>query len=177
MRKFFLLVLPLFLLSVPASAQDDLPLVNLAVGGGYTGFESIISPFGDTEFEDSLGLVADLNFNLNENLGIFFSFGYMEALDINAALYADMGGLRYFFTNDEGRTGFFIHAMGGGTEFDGPINVTAWAAGGGVGYDMALNDLIDIRVFRADFIASFGGIATTSAITVSAGIVFHFGSR
>ena len=171
MRKFLLLALPLFLLSVPASAQDDLPLIDLFVGGGYLGVDA------PTGLEDALGAVVDVNVNINEKYGLFFSFGYHEALDVDAAVYEDLGGIRYFFRNEDSNKTFFVHAMGGGVEIDGPTFNTGWAVGGGIGMDMPLHDKFDFRVFQLDYVASFVGGDTQNNIRVSTGIIFHFGSR
>ena len=169
MRKYLPCFILLLAFAIPVSAQDT-PLVNFTIGGGFLGADTPAS------FEGAAGLVADINFNIDDNIGLFYSFGYHEAFSVDAAVYQSLGGVRYFMRND-GDTTFFAQVMGGGVEIDAAVFDSAWALGGGIGLDKKLGGKFDFRVFQLDYIASFFGGSVQSNLRVSTGIIFNFGSR
>ena len=170
MRKYLPCFILLLIFAVPVSAQD-LPLVDVMLGGGFLAGD--VGGLGAS----AVGPMADINFNLDEKYGIFYSFSYHEALDVDAAIYESLGGLRYFFRNDDSNKTFFVHAMGGGVEVDAIRFRSAWAAGAGVGMDMEFKDKFDLRLFQFDYGAAFFPAGTEHNFRLSTGIVFHFGSR
>ena len=169
MKKYLPFFMLLLLFAVPVSAQDD-PLVNLTIGGGILGVDTGVS------VEGAAGLLVDINFNIDDNIGLFFSLGYHETFNIDAAVYESLGGVRYFMRND-GDTTFFAHVMGGDVEVDAFGIGSSWALGGGIGLDKKLGGKFDFRVFQVDYIASFFQGSVQNNLRVSTGITFNFGSR
>ena len=170
MRKQLPYFMLLLIFAVPVSAQD-LPLLDVMLGGGFLAGD--VGGLGAS----AVGPMAEINLNLDEKYGIFYSFSYHEALDVDAAIYESLGGFRYFFRNDDSNRTFFVHALGGGVEVDAFRFRSAWAAGAGVGMDMDLKRKFDWRVFQFDYGAAFFGSGTEHNFRLTTGIVFHFGSR
>ncbi len=168
MRTATLTAALLLCLSLPATAQE-MPLVNLFAGFSY------LSVDAGVEREDALGVSADLNLNLTPEVGLFFNFSYHEALDIDAAAYEEVGGVRYFMRSPNSNATFFVHGMGGGVDVEG---LSSWAVGGGAGLDLnIMHDLIDIRVFQVDYLATFFADDVQSNILIKGGLVFKLGER
>jgi opacity protein-like surface antigen len=185
MRMFAMLRVLVFLLAVAQFtwAQHSYPRTEIFGGGSYI-------PANERDFprEDSAGFQASLTANLNRWFGITGDFGgqYSNGPDLgpnfnnasaHTSTYEYLAGPR--FTKRTERINVFAHALVGGAT--GRTNVrgfskSAFAYGGGGGFDIHLNSRIAIRPLQVDYLGSFADILESN-IRIAGGVLITLGAK
>jgi hypothetical protein len=171
MRKVLLTIAALLLITIPASAQDSYPSVEIF--GGYSYFSQDLNiDFDDDdgildfdEREGFHGVGFSVAGNLNRWFGIVGDFSYNKreiefpGEDVDISNFVFLFGPR-FSARGSGVTGFG-HILIGGTrsKVEGGDSATGLTIGIGAGLDVNVSDGFAIRVGQVDFLPtrySFG---------------------
>jgi opacity protein-like surface antigen len=200
MRKLMLVVAAVVLLPLAATAQDDVPAVDIFGGYSYLRFnvsEDDEQALG-TGAENTHGFNASVAFNLNRNLAVvadvaghFKDFEFQDPFDpagtitVDTSQYTVMFGPRFSARTE--RINPFAHALFGFgrlsfSEAGFDIDDTGFAMALGGGLDVNLNDNFSLRLAQADYVLNrYGfedidpGLETQSFnnLRLSFGVVFH----
>jgi hypothetical protein len=150
----------LLVFELSATAQD-VPLVNIFVGGSYAGS---LEPDHDDSIESGLGPEGEINFNFHKRLGVFYGYTFRHGRQPDE----NLAGVRYSIKRTDFLS-FFAHAKAGGASG----KAVGFVFGGGGGLDLSLVDWMGVRLFNLDIIST----ARLGYIRASGGLVFNLGKR
>lgn len=171
MKKVLVVTALLLLCSLGSWAQND-PQFDLF--GGYSYLHS--GPGMGLSSADANGWEASATYNWNRWLAL--------KADIDGHYCCDQTMHNFLFGPQINllhgkKVQPFVHGLVGvshGTSTGGfSDNVFAYAVGGG--FDYKWTDRISIRIVQADYLGTRYGGETQHNLRLSAGIVFHFGSK
>jgi hypothetical protein len=176
MRKLCGYLVPLFLLPMPALAQNT---PSWQVFGGYSHW---VGSVNSNAFN-----LNGIDLSLNQNLNRWFG----GVLDVNSDFGTEAGskvntqsityGPVFSYRKNPNVVPFaeaLVGAARGSSEYlDISKSEYRWAYGGGGGVDVKLKDQLYLRVIRVDYLETrFSGVGQSN-IRISAGLVFNFGKR
>jgi len=147
--KTFFAASLLFLIAVPALAQDDFPRIQM--GFGYANFtmptyvQNPISLAISSTNQHNSGFMSSMNFNFTKNLGLDYMLGYYS-LGNNSQLFSNIFGAKLMYPTDK-ITPFVV--LGGGmasgiSGYYSTGSTLAWR--GGAGFDYKLSDALYWRL-------------------------------
>jgi hypothetical protein len=193
MRKVILLFAVLFLITVPARAQDTYPTAEIF--GGYSYFSEDLNfdldddePIDFDERESFHGFGISVAGNLSKWFGIVADFSYNKSEIELPGEDIDTSNLIFLFgprisARGSAVTGFG-HFLVGGTRrkvesFD---SETGFTLGIGGGVDINVGDSVAIRLFQADYLPTrfenfFGDSEWFNNFRFQIGLVFKAGNR
>ncbi|MBI1984467.1 MAG: outer membrane beta-barrel protein [Acidobacteria bacterium] len=177
MRRFLRLIPLVLFLSVPATAQDKAPQIEMF--GGYA--------YALADFSNESVNLNGWNFSLTENVNSWFGgtadfsghYGQPSGVNVNAHMF--LFGPTFALRRSRSFTPFSHVLLGGIRASRGYVGVsesaTKFAAAFGGGIDVKIHEIVAIRVFQADyFVTPFFGLRQDN-VRVSGGIVLRFGKR
>ena len=144
MKRLWLLVAGMFLMSIPALAQDY-PRVELF--GGYSAL--VGGDIDNIDYANGIGL--DFAGNFNRGFGLVAEVATHRVNNDDRA-YTAYFGPRLSFRGE--RVTFFIHGLAGGIKIpsrNGSSSVTVASVAAGVGLDINVSDNVAIRLFQIDY--------------------------
>lgn len=159
-----------------AQAQD----AKMQVGPGF----EVLVPIGDWSDAANLGvgITGQFQYNLNDNMGITGTLGYIHFLTdtegFSFGMIPIVGGFKYYF--GEGNGGFYAHPQFGITLLRTKVDLggfgsvsntsTELTLSAGAGYELSLGNM------KLDIGARFQFIDDASSIGTRIGLIFPIGN-
>ena len=175
MRKFILGAIGLFLISLPARAQESYPKAE--VFGGFS-LSSIAAgtPSTRTQF---YGWQASVNGNLHRRVGIVADFGgqYKSPAGIGISNYQFLFGPQISMRQEKVTP--FVHALVGANRTSAiGLSATNLALGMGGGLDLNVSDRLALRAVQFDWTpVNAGGTWNNNIVRLGFGIVIKVGQQ
>lgn len=155
----------LFLLPLGASAQSEVPKVDL-----FVGYSAFMVPLSIDPVDDARhGLGVNATYNLTSFFGITADVG-AQSFDAQQFLFGPQLTLRREKVN------FFGHVLFGAARFTERVKNADFAMGYGLGFDINLNERLAIRPMQVDYIPVFMNATkeTGHNLRYQGGVVFRF---
>jgi hypothetical protein len=175
MKKYFLLLVSVGLLSLPLAAQD---YPKAEVFAGY----QFLHLGGSGTDVNANGWNASLTGNFNSWFGVAadFSGAYKTIDGVDTKVYSYAGG-PVVSLNSRGKVNPFVHALFGGAHTSASVSGLGSASENGFttmfggGADVKVNQLFAVRVVQADWVYyRFNGDNESHNVRISTGLVLRF---